>query len=55
VPSKLPWTRAERSPARIKDVAYFVCADKLVFAVDNAGARHLLDVSLADLEAELDA
>jgi DNA-binding LytR/AlgR family response regulator len=39
---------------RVKDVAYFVCADKLVFAVDNAGARHLLDVSLAELEAELD-
>lgn len=36
------------------DIAYVYTSDKLVFLVTKAGARHVLDRPLAELEAELD-
>jgi DNA-binding LytR/AlgR family response regulator len=38
----------------VQQVAYFVSLDKLTFMVGSDGARHLLDASLSEVEAELD-
>ncbi len=39
---------------RLDEVAYFVSVDKSAFAVGNDGKRHLVEGSLAELEAQLD-
>jgi DNA-binding LytR/AlgR family response regulator len=38
----------------VEQLTYVVSVDKLVFAVDAAGERYLLETPLADLEAALD-
>jgi len=38
----------------VDEIAYVVSVDKLVFAVDGAGERYLLETPLAELEAALD-
>ena len=40
---------------RVDEIACFVSLDKLTFAVDAAGARHVVETSLGELEGELDA
>lgn len=40
---------------RVDEIACFVSLDKLTFAVDAAGARHVVETSLGELESELDA
>jgi DNA-binding LytR/AlgR family response regulator len=54
-PRPSPSTRnsSATSPA-IEQVAYFVSADKLSFAVATDGTRLLVDAPLADVERELD-
>ncbi|HEX2542041.1 MAG TPA: LytTR family DNA-binding domain-containing protein [Caldimonas sp.] len=39
---------------RVDEIACFVSLDKLTFAVDAAGTRHLVETSLGELEGELD-
>lgn len=39
---------------RIDDIGYFVSLDKSTWAVDRGGHRHLVDVTLAELDAQLD-
>ena len=39
---------------RLDDIAWFVSVDKLTWAVGSDGQRHLVEASLAELEAQLD-
>ncbi|MFN0105052.1 MAG: LytR/AlgR family response regulator transcription factor [Bryobacteraceae bacterium] len=39
---------------KVADIAYFYTEDKLVFLVTAAAQRHLLDKTLAEIEAEID-
>ncbi|MBI2688224.1 MAG: response regulator transcription factor [Acidobacteria bacterium] len=40
---------------KVPEIAYFYTEDKLIFLVTAAGQRHLLDKTLSEIEAELDA
>jgi DNA-binding LytR/AlgR family response regulator len=40
---------------KTEDIAYFYAAHKLVCMVDNKGQKFILDQSLSDIEAQLDA
>ena len=42
------------APLLIEDIAYFVSLDKIVYAIDRDGAKHLLDTTLTNLGNELD-
>lgn len=60
-PAASPWRQrlvgrkgAQFHALTVDQLAYVVSLDKLVFAVDMAGERYLLDTPLAELEAALD-